>query len=53
MTPLEKFMSLDDKERESFLGALCLFSEIDAEYRQMLKQANFNADFWNVDAPNK
>lgn len=52
MTTLEKFMSLNDKERESFLAALYLFTELDAEYRQILKQANFNADSWNVDATN-
>lgn len=49
MTALEKFMSLDAKERESFIAALYLFTEIDAEYRQMMKQSNFNADAWNVD----
>ncbi|MGN0930591.1 MAG: hypothetical protein ACI4NP_02610 [Thermoguttaceae bacterium] len=50
MTSLEKFMSLPDKERESFLTALYLFSELDATYRQMMKQSNFNADVWNADA---
>lgn len=52
MTTLENFMSLNDKERESFMAALCLFTELDAEYRRKLKQANFNADAWNVDATN-
>lgn len=52
MTTLEKFMEFDNKTRESFLGALYLFNELDAEYRQMMKQSNFNADAWNVDATN-
>lgn len=49
MTTLEKFMEFDNKTRESFLGALYLFNELDAEYRQRMKQANFNADAWKVD----
>lgn len=51
MTTLENFMELED-QRVSFLAALGLFSELDAEYRQRMKQANFNADAWNVDATN-
>ncbi len=51
MTALEKFMELGD-QRESFLAALGIFNELDAEYRQMMKQSNFNADAWNVDATN-
>lgn len=53
MTALEKFMSLEDKDRETFLAALCLFSELDATYRQMMKQSNFNSETLKVDAPNK
>lgn len=49
MTALEKFMKLGD-QRESFLAALGIFNELDAEYRQRMKQANFNADAWDVDA---
>ena len=52
MTTLEKFMSLDVNVRESFLAALGIFNELDAEYRQMMKQSNFNADAWNIDATN-
>lgn len=47
MTALEKFMELGN-QRESFLVALGLFNELDAEYRSRVQSSNYDPQKWNL-----
>ena len=52
MTALEKFMELENK-RESFLAALGIFNELDAEYRSRLQSVNYDPQKWDLSKNNK
>lgn len=52
MTALEKFMELGNK-RESFLAALGIFNELDAEYRSRVQSVNYDPQKWDLSKSNK
>lgn len=52
MTALEKFMALDN-QRESFLAALGIFNELDAEYRSRVQSVNYDPQKWDLSKDNK
>lgn len=52
MTALEKFMELGNK-RESFLVALGLFNELDAEYRSRVQSSSYDPKKWDLQKSNK
>ena len=52
MTALEKFMELGNK-RESFLAALGIFNELDAEYRSRVQSVNYDPQKWDLSKNNK
>lgn len=52
MTALEKFMKLGN-QRESFLVALGLFNELDAEYRSRVQSVNYDPQKWGLSKDNK
>ena len=53
MKALENFMELDNKTRESFLGALYLFNELDAEYRSRVQSLNYDPKKWDLSGNRK
>ena len=52
MTALEKFMKLEN-QRESFLVALGLFNELDAEYRSRVQSSSYDPQKWDLSKVNK
>lgn len=52
MTALEKFMELGN-QRESFLVALGLFNELDAEYRSRIQPSSYDPKKWDLSKNNK
>lgn len=52
MTALEKFMKLGN-QRESFLAALGIFNELDAEYRSRVQSSNYDPQKWDLSKDNK
>lgn len=52
MTALEKFIKLGN-QRESFLVALGLFNELDAEYRSRVQSVNYDPQKWDLSKDNK
>ena len=52
MTALEKFMKLGN-QRESFLAALGIFNELDAEYRSRVQSLNYDPQKWDLSKDNK
>lgn len=52
MTALEKFMNLGN-QRESFLVALGLFNELDAEYRSRVQSVTYDPKKWDLSKGNK
>ena len=52
MTALEKFMELGN-QRESFLAALGIFNELDAEYRSRIQSLNYDPQKWDLSGSRK
>ena len=52
MRALEKFMSLGN-QRESFLAALGIFNELDAEYRSRVQSSNYDPQKWDLSTNKK
>ena len=52
MTALEKFMALGN-QRDSFLVALGLFNELDAEYRSRVQTSIYDPQKWDLSKGNK
>ena len=52
MTALEKFMELGN-QKESFLAALGIFNELDAEYRSRVQSVNYDPQKWDLSKGNK
>lgn len=52
MTALEKFMELGN-QKESFLAALGIFNELDAEYRSRVQSSSYDPQKWDLSKNNK
>ena len=52
MTSLEKIKKLRN-QKESFLAALGLFNELDAEYRSRVQSSNYDPQKWDLSKVNK